>query len=520
MRLALAAVVLALTARSADAYEFWLHSRTLGQAYQLRGYKLVGPDLLLGRRRYTQTLALRITDIGELSRDRREARLPDRGLTIAWYSYLRVDHDFGSYSNAQLGDREALDVIPELGDSLIDLDLLYGYLELDGIADDSVTLRVGRTLVDDGWGTRGLDGATARVELPPPVAITAAAGFAVREASPLGTAAFELDGTTGAGCVEYVESANAWRLIDRQRPITETPFRSDFEYCPERTQWQPTIAVGLATSRLRRFGAELGYRRTWSRTFGLIDAPDRLGDGVDDRGLYPDGAPGRGINAEQLHARAHAALAAGPLAIEPGAAARFSLVHGAIDRAELGVRIARGAHALEPGVAYFLPTFDADSIFNVFAIEPTVDARLGYRYAGGRWRATADAWARRFLDGAAAPLAGGLAGGIERAFDPRLSVRADALWDAGYGGRRIGGGAEASWRAQRSLWLRGRIAALAVAPDDGHRRYVATSAVTSSSWRRGDAAAIHAVLEVERDGIQGFDARALGVLDLAFAPEP
>ena len=60
-------------------------------------------------------------------------------------------------------------------------------------------------LADDGWGTYGVDGATARFELPVPLAVSASAGLRVRAASPLGLAAFELDGTSGAGCQEYVE---------------------------------------------------------------------------------------------------------------------------------------------------------------------------------------------------------------------------------------------------------------------------------------------------------------------------
>ncbi|HET9989060.1 MAG TPA: hypothetical protein VFQ65_11070, partial [Kofleriaceae bacterium] len=73
------AIALAVTLAPvpAHAYEFWLHAQTIGQAYQLRDYQLVGPDLFLGRRRVTQTLALRITDVGDLAAARRLARLPE-----------------------------------------------------------------------------------------------------------------------------------------------------------------------------------------------------------------------------------------------------------------------------------------------------------------------------------------------------------------------------------------------------------------------------------------------------------
>ncbi|MBS1120978.1 MAG: hypothetical protein H6Q90_3206 [Deltaproteobacteria bacterium] len=527
-RACIAAVLLAVAATPAHAYEFWLRSQTIGQAYQLREYRLVGPDLFLGRRRYTQTLALRIWDVGDFARRRREARLPDHGLRISWQSYLRVDHDFGNFGNGKISiannrRRDALDVIPELDESLIDLDLLYGYLELSGIADDRMTLRLGRVLADDGWGTTAVDGAAARLELPQPLAISASAGLRVRAKSPLGISAFELDGTSGAGCREYVEAATpgtgTWKLIDRNRVIENTRFSSDFEYCPQREALQPTVGLAIATSRTRRFGAELGYRRTWSSTVGLIGAVDRLD--VADRGLYPNEfgqAPGRGVNEEHLHARLHGELAHGDLAIQPFGNARFSILHAAIDRLDAGVRLHDGAHSLEPTVEYFLPTFDGDSIFNVFSIEPTTDVRLGYRY-DGVVRATASGWLRRYAQADGSAHSGGLEAGVERTITRALRTRADALWDDGYGGRRVGGSGEAAWRARDTMWLRGRVVVLGVAADD-RPRYVTSSTVVSSTWKLGDAVALHTVIEADYDQLHALQTRVIGVLDLAFAPEP
>src|SRR4051812_17853643 len=96
----LAATMLAAT--PAHAYEFWLRTQSIGQAYQLRDYRLVGPDLFLGRRRFTQTLALRIWDIGDLAAARRTAHLPERGVRVTFQSYLRIDHDFGDYTMGRL----------------------------------------------------------------------------------------------------------------------------------------------------------------------------------------------------------------------------------------------------------------------------------------------------------------------------------------------------------------------------------------------------------------------------------
>jgi hypothetical protein len=531
---ALAAGALAGDPGEARAYELWLRAQATGQAYQLRGYRLVGPDLLLGRRRYTQTLALRVWDIGELAAARRRQRRPPGGPRISWQSMLRVDHDFGSYTAGRIAlssalRRDAIDVIPELADSSAALALLYGYAEVAGLAADRVTVRLGRVLVDDGWGTGAVDGASARAELPAlpaPVALTAVAGLRVREASPLGVAAYELDGTSGAGCREYVEGAapgtGSWQLIDRDRAIRNTRLGSDFELCPQREVAQPTVAVTLATSRLRRAAVEVGYRRTWSRTVGRIGAIDRLAE--PDLGLYPNEAgqaPARGVSEERIHARASGELRAAGLAVRPYASARASLLHAVIDRAELGARLERGPHSLEPALEHSYPTFDGDSIFGAFAAEPSSDARLGYRYDRGATRGGAQAWIRRYAGGSGdRAYAGGADAAIERSRG-RWRARGDALWDTGYGGRRAGGSAELAWRG-RAAQVRGRAVGIAVAPD-GRRRYVDASTALTATWVLGDGVAIHAIAEVDRGAARGPSAiqtRGVAVLDLAFAPEP
>ena len=534
LRASVAAVVLAAVAAPAHAYEFWLRAQAIGQAYQLRDYRLIGPDLFLGRRRYTQTLALRIWDVGDLAAARRQAHLPDRGLRISWQSYLRIDHDFGDYTGGRVTlpltvpvRRDALDVTPELGESVASLELLYGYLELAGMLDDRLTLHVGRVLADDGWGTTGVDGGRARLEVPSaPLVVSLSAGLRVRASSPLGLSAYELDGTSGAACQEYVEGptpgSGTWKLIDRNRAITNSRLSSDFEYCPQRDVRQPTVGVAIATSRIAGFGAELGYRRTWSDTVGLIGPVDRLQ--YPDLGLYPDDvgqAPASGVDEERLWARAHGEVRAGGIAIAPYADLRYSLLHAAIDRADAGVRLSRGDHTLEPSVEYFTPTFDGDSIFNVFSIEPTTDLRLGYQRAGAI-AIRASGWLRAYHHAAgAASRAGGAEAGVERSFGAAWHARADALWDDGYGGRRLGASADATWRAAPALWVRGRAITLGVASDqEGRPRYVSSSTVISSTWRMSEGVALHTILEVDYDAIHELQVRAVGVFDLAFAPEP
>src|SRR6185369_3658759 len=158
LRACAVAVVLAAGAVPAHAYEFWLRAQTIGQAYQLREYRLLGPDLFLGRRRVTEMLALRITDIGDLAAARRASHMPEHGLRVSWFSYLRIDHDFGTYTSGRMylpgpRVRDAIDAIPELADASAALELMYGYLQLDGLADDRLSVQIGRVAADDGWGT-------------------------------------------------------------------------------------------------------------------------------------------------------------------------------------------------------------------------------------------------------------------------------------------------------------------------------------------------------------------------------
>jgi hypothetical protein len=536
LRRACVAAAIVLCASTAHAYEFWLRARTIGQAYQLREYRLVGPDLFLARRRVTETLALRIFDIGDYIAERRRAHLAERGLRISWQSYLRIDHDFGDYTSGRIVlrgpiPRDALDVIPELSESVASLDLMYGFIQIEGLGDDRLMLQLGRIIADDGWSTGAIDGATARVELPgpAPLAFGASAGFRVRSSSPLGVAAYELDGTSGAGCREYVEGATpgtgAWKLIDRNRTITNHRLSSDYEYCPQRDVRQPSVGVSLATLRTRRFGAEIGYRRTWSETVGLIGPVDRLN--YPDLGLYPNDfgqAPRTGVDEERLYARANARLHARGFELSPYLNARYSLLHATFDRADLGLRMRRGDHTVEPALEYFFPTFDGDSIFNAFSIEPTTDARLSYQYAPDTaWRASASAWVRRYAhEAGASSVAGGFDAGVQRTFGGAWRGRLDGLWDAGYGGRRVGGSAEAAWRRTREMWLRGRMIVLGVHEDDLSlaRVYVTSSTVISATWQLADRLAFHVIAEGDYDRVHNFQTRMIAVFDLAFAPEP
>lgn len=536
------AMVLALALAApapAGAYEYEVVARTIGQVYQLPVLRLVGADLWLARRRFTQTLTVSIWDIGDLRRERLRARAgrPDDGPVVWFTGHLRLDHDFGAWTagTVMIDDRalDALDAVPELATSSVGLDLLYGYVAVDGLA-GRVDLRLGRQLSVDALEWWSVDGVSARVRTPWPVVVEALAGLRVRDRSPLGWGDLDLDGTAGADCHEYVEGptpgTGSWQIIDRSRVPGETRLGSDLTLCPERDALTPTAAVAVETAGWRRGFARVAYRRSQSRTPGLIGPVDRLD--FPDAGVYPDElgqAPGWGVDEEHLAAVARAAVRAGRVAIEPWAQARWSLLHGVVDEAQAGLRLVRGAHRLEPEVARSLPTFDGDSIWNVFVVGASWDARLTYDLSPrlASYRGFATGWLRRYDvpspgDGPAAAWVAGLRAGAELAVAPRVRARLDLLGDDGYGGRRLGATATARWERSRALALSARAGGLAVTVDDtdlGSARGVSGVGQVAARWAIDPGIAVHATGEVARTPRAALDARVVAVLELTLEPE-
>ncbi len=195
---------------------------------------------------------------------------------------------------------------------------------------------------------------------------------------------------------------------------------------------------------------------------GLIGSVDRLT--YPDLGLYPNDygqAPTTGIDENRVWARVHAQLHAGDVSIAPYADARYSIEQAVLDRADAGVRVQAGDHVVEPSLGYFYPTFDGDSIFNAFSIEPTTDARLAYQFAPlpgppARPPRCGCAATRVRRRDSAPQYAGGGDAALERALGDSWRGRIDALADTGYGGTRAGGTAELARRHNLELCLRGR----------------------------------------------------------------
>ncbi|HTM19132.1 MAG TPA: hypothetical protein VL172_01440, partial [Kofleriaceae bacterium] len=401
----------------------------------------------------------------------------------------------------------------------------------DGLLD----VKLGRQLEVDTLDWWSYDGASARVKTPWHVAAEVGGGLAVRESSPLASPTFELDGTSGGQCQEYVEGATPgegqWQLPISDFAITNDPFRADLDedWCKQRNKVMPTWGASVETTGLGWITARASYRRTMSKSVGPIHSGDP--------GYYPNEfgeQPDWGVNEEVAGGSVRGSLWMGRWDIAPYVEGRYSLLHGRIDQATLGSRVAWRGHALEPQLYYSFPTFDGDSIFNVFSAKAYYDARLRYEFAPARarWRAFASAWVREFHNEDTGDVesgsivrdvaysSGGQVGGAVRLGAER-SARVDLFHELGYGGRRSGGMAALRWRLRPTLDATGRFSAFSFDEDlredlDG----VSYGGQAGATWRLNlEGVAVHMWFEENHSVLDHSQWRMIGILDLAFQPE-
>lgn len=560
------------------AYEFSARAYAMAQGYQLRSFSSYGRVSLLSRQRYTQSLDLTIWDIPGWQASRQRRGLRAGGVRVSLHGSARVDHDFGTYTAGALriGNlrRDALDVVPELANSVIALQLLYGYLHVDGLLDERVAFDAGRLVGNDGFEYFSVDGVRVHATLHRLVTARATAGVRVREASPLGMAASELDGNAGADCREYVEGATpgsgSWQLIAPDRLIVNRRLSSDYEYCPQRSALMPMVDAALVTTGLGWLSVETGYRRAWSNSVGLLGDATRLR--YPDLGYYPNDngqAPTSGVNQEIGYWHVHGKAKVGAATLQPYWDARYSLLHARLDRSVVGLRVARQAHAVDVSSQYLYPTFDGDSIFSIFVVEPAVDVRVAYAFDGGRagpsrngapryfaslgLAGTSDdrlppvrprsvrleLWGKQFLAPALQPsatntsmssttsepsrFAGGGQAWFEQGLTPTWSVRVAGLYDAGYGGRRIATSGDLVATPSRDSLVALRAAVVALAPDTASdtvvRSPISESLHLRALWRPADYVGVGAMMEWNHNTVAGNDIRGWLTLSLGYVPE-
>jgi hypothetical protein len=383
----------------AAAYDVALSVRTVGQGYQERRYDSSGAAELLSRRRLTQYLNLSVFNIAP---EEWRGRDRDRN-ALSFELGMRFDSDFGQFL---LGRPRGVDDIGELRQNQIDV--LYAYLlarDLGGWAD----LQVGRQLHYDLVDFYSFDGADLQARTGRYLTVQAFGGTEVRGELPLSAPLYEIDGTS----------------VGSRDPVTR----------PEQSRAiRPLVGGALALDRGLPVSARVAYRRVFSETESPIA-----------------GDPGSGVNHESLSLTADAHWR-DRLFVAGGV--RYNLLVAAWDDQQVAVRWRLGArHLLSLEYSYLAPTFDGDSIWNIFGAGAYSDVRAGYDIElSAVWRAHVRGFLRTFTDPTAKclPALGGIAGhpcayGGNLGADgrgTRVRLRIDSYAEGGTngtGGWKVGG---------------------------------------------------------------------------------
>jgi hypothetical protein len=396
----------------ARAYDFSVDLRTVGQGYQLRGYLPSGGNALLTRRRLTQVLNLSVFNL-EPEGWQRDGEAPGARNTLYVDASLRLDSDFGGYL---LGRPRGADEIRELQQN--QLDLLYGFVGGRNMG-GRVDFQLGRQMHFDLCDFYAFDGADVLVRATRAVAAEAFGGTEVRGERPLASPVYELDGTSAGSR----DPATRPRQNAQLRPLAGA-------------------ALVLGEDGGGPVTARLAYRQMWSAT------ADRL-----------PGEPGSGVNDEKLVATASAAWRR---RVFVSGGLRYNLLLAAFDDQQVALRVrATQRQWLTVEMAYLAPSFDGDSIWNVFSSGAYRDLRGSYELGLGEVKLYARGFARHFdsaereVGGARWAGGGSLGAAWRRA---RGVLRGDGYFDDGFGGRKGGVDLSARWELRpRAFELEGRL---------------------------------------------------------------
>lgn len=398
--LALAAAV-ATAADSARGYDQQVNSTLWAE-----GYSVPARDgSMTSRRRIVEDLHLAAWN---LLRD--EADPYYQGPRLSIELGLRLDTDFAvGADESDPGDASAY--IPGLRP--LQMDVMFAYVDARGLWDGSLDVRAGRQIRLDTLGYFAFDGAEMVVYLPIGLSLSTFVGYEVRGGDMLGYDQLELDGVDSGGRDEL----EADRYADRVDPEPRMAVGTEISVAPVR--WLDVgfsvRAVGLSQQLAdQRLGGRLTLGTRPVRAFGrvvwspMLDRQDDLGEAFVEQTLVSE------ADAE-LEVTPHDALSV---------LAEYHL---------------------------YRPTFEADSIFNVFDLMPQND--LGGRIVGRAGPFGVSLWGFARLADQSAGLsgdetdtwasgAGGGLGGNYRTLTNRLSARLSGLreWGETRIGAELGGG--------------------------------------------------------------------------------
>lgn len=300
------------------------------------------------------------------------------------------------------------------------LSIQYAYLDGRDLLGGLLDVRLGRQLLADGLDYLMFDGAVVTVNTPWFLGVEVMAGYEVKDDMwGINANALEVDGT---------------------RYLKESEENTD----------DPTLAFGaaLVTRNIDYGRYRFGYRRYFSN--GAVDQ-EKIGGSFQQR-LVED--------------------------LDMSGVLTWDLFHARFERIQANLRgRIDDANELEGEYVRTSPSFDGDSIFNIFSAYPMNDLALRYRlypgkqdrlYAGGKLGfAGNEDYGGDVLYGNVdtmvigwGAMAGWSHGFGPKSIDGRLSL--DVSYDGGYAGDRFLGDLSGTWAIVPAEWeLQGRVTAVA-----------------------------------------------------------
>ncbi|MFO0591895.1 MAG: hypothetical protein U0441_30390 [Polyangiaceae bacterium] len=348
---------------AARAADFEVQAETAAQAYQVTS---PWGDLVLDRRRLMQTIGLSVYSL----QGKYEPGKPDYSMTLR----LRVNADFGlnqQHVGEPIGSETSFDAsgrryVPGMEE--VPLDLMYGYVEGRNMMHGWLGFRLGRQYVTDMLGWWSFDGGLVRLTTPFYVQAEFYGGLEQRNGFVLSTGRFERNGIWRGGH-EGFGTATGPSLTDYPSFQSATP--------------APAFGAALESAGPTWLHGRLSYRRVYNTGTSITQQFANPAAAGTDGGFKA--INGDRISSDRIGYAADVSLLSGaPVRAPIGAKGGFSydLYANTVNTWFGGIEAYIGQTAtIGLDADYYLPTFDADSIWNWFThgANTTYSARAAFR---------------------------------------------------------------------------------------------------------------------------------------------
>jgi hypothetical protein len=322
----LALLAAGMVAPAAHAYEAEVDASTAAQFYSLSSPFDNGPTV--DRRRFIQTLGLEVYDLQGDS-------LP-LGPELSFHARVRLDADFGQQNSERDPTGAADQYVPGLDQA--PFDVMYAYLEGRNYFGGYFGFKLGRQYIVDSLGWWSFDGGLVSLTTPVFFKVEAYGGFEQRGGLPLSTSRFEPDGIyrgdrTG---LDYDE----WPTYLEESALA------------------PAYGFAIESSGVHFLHTRFTYRKVIDRDTVYATLIPDAGNGFTTVG-------GDRVSSERL---GYSARLTDPSLGSLAGSVVYDLYNQLFSEYDASAdwyatqRITLGAD-----YDYFMPTFDADSIFNWFA---------------------------------------------------------------------------------------------------------------------------------------------------------